>query len=121
MVSREEGLDDGMDMMRLTKDRGPSCWKMHWLGTDRLARSGSGALWQHRGALRRQAAALERATEHLAGLADILHAAGRPEAASRLMGIALRFRVKAICLGATAEARIWRTGDGTTAAIRWPC
>jgi hypothetical protein len=62
------------------------------------------ALWQHRCSLRRQAAAQEKAAEHLMGLADILRAMGRPESARRLAGITLRFRVKAICLTAQADA-----------------
>jgi hypothetical protein len=66
------------------------------------------ALWQHRRSLQRQAVAQESAAEHLIGLAEILATAGRPEPARRLEGIALRFRVKAICLTARAEAVDWR-------------
>ncbi len=66
------------------------------------------ALWQHRRSLRRQAVAQDRAAERLFGLAEILATAGRPEPARRLAGIALRFRVKAICLTAQAEAVNWR-------------
>jgi hypothetical protein len=62
------------------------------------------ALWQHRRFLRRQALVQESAAEHLIGLADTLIVVGRPEPARRLVGIALRFRVKAICLNAQAEA-----------------
>lgn len=43
-------------------------------------------LWQHRGSLKRQAAALESAAEHLMGVANILRAVGRPEPARRLAG-----------------------------------
>jgi hypothetical protein len=68
------------------------------------------ALWQHRRSPRRQAVAQERAAGHLIDLADILTAVGRPEPARRLAGIALRFRVKAICLRARAEAVNWRAG-----------
>jgi hypothetical protein len=42
-------------------------------------------------------------------LARTLDAIGRPEPARRLAGIALRFRVKAIRLTATAGALNWRT------------
>jgi hypothetical protein len=66
------------------------------------------ALWQHRRSLQRQAVAQESAAEHLIGLAEILATAGRPEPARHLEGIALRFRVKAICLTARAEAVDWR-------------
>jgi hypothetical protein len=74
-------------------------------------------LWQHRRSLRRQAMAQERAAEHLIGLADILTAVGRQEPAQRLVGIALRFRVKAVCLTARAEAVNSRAGAGFPA---WP-
>ena len=67
-------------------------------------------LWQHRRSLKRQALGQESAAEHLIGLAATLAALGRPEPAQRLVGIALRFRVKAICLNAQAEAVHWRTG-----------
>jgi hypothetical protein len=43
-------------------------------------------------------------------LAKTLDALGRNEPARRLAGIALRFRVKAIRLTATAGALNWRTG-----------
>jgi hypothetical protein len=52
--------------------------------------------------------AQERAAGHLIDLADILTAVGRPEPARRLTGIALRFRAKAICLTAQAEAVDWQ-------------
>jgi hypothetical protein len=68
------------------------------------------ALWQHRRSLKRQAAAQESAAEHLIVLAEILTAAGRPGSARRLVRIALRFRVKAICLTAEAEALTWCAG-----------
>ncbi|WP_262266518.1 hypothetical protein [Microvirga yunnanensis] len=68
------------------------------------------ALWQLRRSLRRQAVAQERTAGHLIGLAAILRAMGRPEPARRLAGIALRFRVKAVCLTAQAEAVNWRAG-----------
>jgi hypothetical protein len=68
------------------------------------------ALWQLRHSLRREAAAQERAAGHLIDLAAILTAVDRPEPARRLAGIALRFRVKAICLTAQAEAVDWRAG-----------
>jgi hypothetical protein len=64
------------------------------------------ALWQHRRSLRRQSLARERIAGHLI----VLAAVGRPEPAQRLVGIALRFRVKAICLNAQADAVHWRTG-----------
>lgn len=67
------------------------------------------ALWQHRRSLRRQAVAQERAAAHLIAMAAILTAVDRPKPARRLVGIALRFRVKAICLTAQAEAVDWRT------------
>jgi hypothetical protein len=44
------------------------------------------------------------------GLAKTLDAVGRNERARCLAGIALRFRVKAIRLTATAGALNWRTG-----------
>lgn len=66
------------------------------------------ALWQQRRFLKRQAVAQESAAEHLIGLAEILTTAGRPEPARHLAGIALRFRVKAICL--TAQAAWWIGG-----------
>jgi hypothetical protein len=69
------------------------------------------ALWQHRHSLKRQALGQESAAEHLIGLADTLVAVSRPEAARHLVGIALRFRVKAICLNAEADALDWRTGS----------
>jgi hypothetical protein len=62
------------------------------------------ALWQRRRSLRLRAVAQERVAGHLINLADILTAVGRPEPARRLAGIALRFRAKAICLTAQAEA-----------------
>lgn len=68
------------------------------------------ALWQHRRSLKRQAAAQESAAAHLIGLAEILTAVGRQQPARRLAGIALRFRVKAICLTAQADALNWRSG-----------
>jgi len=68
------------------------------------------ALWQHRRCLRRQAVVQERAAAHLIAIADVLTAADRPEPARRLAGIALRFRAKAICLTARAEAVNWRAG-----------
>jgi hypothetical protein len=68
------------------------------------------ALWQHRRSLKRQALAKESAAEHLIDLAAILTTVGRPEPARRLAGIAQRFRVKAICLTAQAEAVDWRAG-----------
>jgi len=52
--------------------------------------------------------AQESAAERLIGLADILAPAGRPEPARHLAGIALRLRVKAICLTAQFEAVNWR-------------
>ena len=67
-------------------------------------------LWQHRRFLRQQARGRESAAEHLIGLAATLAAVGRPEPAQRLVGIALRFRVKAICLNARGEAVHWHTG-----------
>jgi thioredoxin-like negative regulator of GroEL len=60
--------------------------------------------------LKRQAAAQASAAEHLVKLADALHAGGRPEAARCLVGVALRFRVNAICLSAQAEALNRRKG-----------
>ncbi len=72
------------------------------------------ALWQHRRSLRWQALMQERAAAHLIGLADTLMAVGRPEPARRLVGIALRFRVKAICLDAQAEALTYPTGPFVT-------
>ena len=76
------------------------------------------ALWQHRRSLRRQATVQEDAAEHLIGLAGILANVGRPETARRwtrdraaLAGIALRFRAKAICLRAEANALNWRAGQ----------
>jgi hypothetical protein len=68
------------------------------------------ALWQHRRSPRRQAVVQERAAAHLIAIADVLTAADRPEPARRLAGIALRFREKAICLRARAEAVNWRAG-----------
>jgi hypothetical protein len=68
------------------------------------------ALWQHRRFLKRQALVQESAADHLIALADTLVFVGRPEPARRLVGIALRFRVKAICLNAQADAVRWRTG-----------
>lgn len=68
------------------------------------------ALWQHRRSLRRQSLARERVAVHLIDLASTLVAVGRPASARRLVGIALRFRVKAICLNAQADAAHWRTG-----------
>jgi hypothetical protein len=68
------------------------------------------ALWRHHRHLQRQAAAQESAVEHLIVLADTLHTAGRPQAAQCLVKVALRFRVKAICLSAQAETLNWRTG-----------
>jgi hypothetical protein len=70
------------------------------------------ALWQHRRSLKRQALGQESAAEHLIGLAAFLTAAGRPEPARRLTGIALRFRVRAICLNAQAGAVDWQADDG---------
>jgi hypothetical protein len=67
------------------------------------------ALWQQRRSLKRRAAAQESTAGHLIDLAEILTAVGRPEPARRLAGIALRFRVKAICLEARAEALNWRS------------
>jgi hypothetical protein len=67
-------------------------------------------LWQHRRSLKRQALGQESAAAHLIGVADTLAAVDRPEPARRLVGIALRFRVKAICLNAQADAARWRTG-----------
>jgi hypothetical protein len=68
------------------------------------------ALWQHRRSLRRQALVQESAADHLIGLAATLAAVGRPEPAQRLLGIALRFRVKAIWLNAQVDAVHWRMG-----------
>jgi hypothetical protein len=68
------------------------------------------ALWHHQRVLRRQALAQEGAAAHLMRLAKTLDALGRTEPARRLAGIALRFRVKAIRLTATAGAWNWRTG-----------
>ncbi len=66
------------------------------------------ALWHQQRSLKRQALAQDGAAAHLMGLAETLHAIGRPDPARRLAGIALRFRVKAICLTARAEAVEWR-------------
>ncbi|WP_091139975.1 hypothetical protein [Microvirga guangxiensis] len=68
------------------------------------------ALWQRCRSLRRQATAQEDAAEHLIVLANTLATFGRPEAARHLAGIALRFRVKAICLTARANALNWQAG-----------
>ncbi len=68
------------------------------------------ALWHQRRSLKRKALAQEGAAAHLMGLAETLHAMGRPEPARRLTGIALRFGVKAICLIARADALNRRTG-----------
>jgi hypothetical protein len=68
------------------------------------------ALGQCHRRLKRQALAQEGAAEHLMGLAATLHAAGRPESAQCLAGVARHFRVKAICLGARADALHWRKG-----------
>jgi hypothetical protein len=68
------------------------------------------AFWQHRGSLRRQAVVQERAAAHLIAMAAILTVVDRPEPARRLVGIALRFRAKAICLTTRAEAVNWRAG-----------
>ena len=67
------------------------------------------AVWHHQRVLRRQALAQEAAAAHLMGLAKTLDAVGRHEPARCLTGIALRFRVKAIRLTATAGALNWRT------------
>ncbi len=69
------------------------------------------ALWQHYRHLKDQALAQESAAQHLVGLADTLNAAGRPVVAQYLVRVALRFRVKAICLGAQAEAVDWGSGQ----------
>jgi hypothetical protein len=61
------------------------------------------ALWQQRRTLKRRAAAQESTAGHLIDLAEILTAVGRPEPARRLAGIALRFRVKAICLAVSSD------------------
>jgi len=68
------------------------------------------ALWQHHRHLEHQALAQESAAEHLARLANILQAAGRPEAARCLVKIARRYQVKAICLNAQANASSSRAG-----------
>jgi hypothetical protein len=69
------------------------------------------ALWQHQEHLKGQASAQESAATHLIGLADTLNMVGRPEAAQYLVRVALRFRVKAICLSAQAAAVDWNTGQ----------
>ncbi|WP_457091728.1 hypothetical protein [Microvirga sp. P5_D2] len=74
------------------------------------------AVWHHQRVLRRQALAQERAAAHLMGLAKTLDALGRNEPARCLAGIALRFRVKAICLTATAEALHGQRASGTAPA-----
>jgi hypothetical protein len=68
------------------------------------------AMWQQRRSLKRQALVQESAAAHLIGLANTLVAVGRPEPAQRLVGIALRFRVKAICLDTEFQAVDWRHG-----------
>jgi hypothetical protein len=75
------------------------------------------ALWHRRRSLRRQAVAQESAADRLISLAEILAFMRRPEPARRLVGITLRFRVKAICLTARAEAVSWRAGAWHPA---WP-
>jgi hypothetical protein len=68
------------------------------------------ALWQDHHRLKRQASVQESAAERLIGLAEVLHVGGRPQTARGLVEVALRFRVKAICLGAQADALDWRKG-----------
>jgi hypothetical protein len=75
------------------------------------------ARWHHQRVLRRQALAQEGAAAHLTELARTLEALGRNEPARCLAGIALRFRVKATCLTATAGALHEQQASGTVPAL----
>jgi hypothetical protein len=68
------------------------------------------ASWEYHHRLKRQAMVQESTAERLIRLANALHVEGRPEAARCLVRVALRFRVKAICLSAQADALDWREG-----------
>jgi hypothetical protein len=68
------------------------------------------ASWEYYHRLKRQAMVQESTAERLIRLANALHVEGRPEAARCLVRVALRFRVKAICLSAQADALDWREG-----------
>jgi Tfp pilus assembly protein PilW len=62
------------------------------------------ALWQYHRRLNKQALAQESTAAHLITLAGALHVAGKTEAATYLVRAALRFRVKALCCTAQANA-----------------
>jgi hypothetical protein len=66
------------------------------------------ALWHYHQHLQRQASAQECVAGYLVEVADALRAGGRPKAARCLVSVAIRFRVKAICLSAQAEALNWQ-------------
>ena len=66
------------------------------------------ALWHYHQHLQRRASAQGSAAEYLVKVADALRVGGQPEAAQGLVSVAIRFRVKAICLSAQAEALNWQ-------------